>query len=78
MTVVTLCLGCRAVIMMCLLCAWRLFKTKSLNTFPGLQCDVWAPVYGLCNYLDDDGHTLLLHTGTGLLSADGQCYGSSL
>ena len=25
------------------------------------SCHVWALVYGLCNYLDDNGRTLLLH-----------------
>ena len=25
------------------------------------MCSVWALVYGLCNYLDDNGRTLLLH-----------------
>ena len=24
------------------------------------HCNLWAVVYGLCNYLDDNGHTLLL------------------
>ena len=28
---------------------------------PYVTCNVWALVYGLCNYLDDKGRTLLLH-----------------
>ena len=28
------------------------------------KCNVWALVYGLCNYLDDNNCTLLLHKGT--------------
>ena len=43
--------------------------TRSIKAFPAVatgcrfdhrKCSVWALVYGLCNYLDDNGRTLLL------------------
>ena len=35
------------------------------------HCNVWALVYGLCNYLDDSGHTLLLHSQACVPAAGG-------
>ena len=45
----------------CASAAGFMHRWKLLEVAAGVHSSVWALVYGLCNYLDDNGRILLLH-----------------
>ena len=44
----------------CASAAGFMHRWKLLEVAAGVHSSVWALVYGLCNYLDDNGRILLL------------------